>query len=388
MNATILLKCANLRINGEASIVMRYYENKRQTEINLGISIMPSDWDASKARVKKKHNLSCTHNLLIDSALNKANEIIFQAKLVGRSVSVDDFRAMYIQPEKSFLLLKYIDTMIAELTSMKIITDESANMYRTVRKHIEAMQPGTTFEECAKLEYINKFEKYLIGQNIEKNGRAKYHVTLKSIFNKAIRADMMTLNPYTKFTIRTEKTKVVYLERHELVKLEALRQANTLSVPMAITLNAYLFACYTGLRYSDISQLEHSDIVSIPTLGTMRKALSFRIQKTKEYITIPLSVQALAIIDQSRFAGAKLIPITANAVVNRHLKVIAEQAGIKKGLHFHTARHTFATISLSLGADLKTISKLLGHSRVTTTEIYAQVMDRTRFAAIDSWAQL
>ena len=126
----------------------------------------------------------------------------------------------------------------------------------------------------------------------------------------------------------------------------------------------------------------------MPTLGTMRKALSFRIQKTKEYITIPLSVQALAIIDQSRFAGAKLIPITANAVVNRHLKVIAEQAGIKKGLHFHTARHTFATISLSLGADLKTISKLLGHSRVTTTEIYAQVMDRTRFAAIDSWAKL
>lgn len=145
--------------------------------------------------------------------------------------------------------------------------------------------------------------------------------------------------------------------------------------------HAFLFACFTGLRISDISRLRWGDIRE----GHQGTYITLEMQKTKEVISLKLNKNALRwlpavsgeknerVFELPRFLGS----------VNGRLKKWAARAGVDKNVSFHTSRHTFATFELSLGADLYVVSKLLGHANISTTQIYADIIDRRRDEAVD-----
>ena len=145
---------------------------------------------------------------------------------------------------------------------------------------------------------------------------------------------------------------------------------------------AYLFSCYCGLRISDIENLKWGDII--------RDGEQYRIQivmqKTREPLYLPLSKQALRWIPERGEASDEDNVFNSLPVRNWGNLIIkewAKDAGITKHLSYHTARHTFATMMLTLGADLYTTSKLLGHTKVATTEIYAKIVNSKKDEAVN-----
>ena len=145
---------------------------------------------------------------------------------------------------------------------------------------------------------------------------------------------------------------------------------------------AFLFSCFTGLRKSDILSLTWKEIIH----DGPRTLIYKRIQKTQRWLSLPLSGRAMQWLPQRETwmdADRKIFETMSNASLSTHLKLWAERAGIcAKSISFHTARHTFATLELSLGADLYTVSKLLGHTNISTTQIYAKVVDKQKERAV------
>ncbi|SHJ58396.1 Phage integrase family protein [Arenibacter nanhaiticus] len=143
--------------------------------------------------------------------------------------------------------------------------------------------------------------------------------------------------------------------------------------------NIFLFSCYTGLSYIDIKELMTNQMV----LGNDENYWLFtKRAKTNEIVKIPLLPKARAIIEKysdemAHHPGGKLLPVLSNQKTNSYLKVITKACNIHKNITFHDARHTFATtVTLSNGVPIETVSKLLGHTKLTTTQIYARVLEK------------
>ena len=148
---------------------------------------------------------------------------------------------------------------------------------------------------------------------------------------------------------------------------------------------AFLFACLTGLRWCDIYKLKWNEIVKN---GNSYK-LIFRQQKTQSVEYFPLSSQAVDLIgepgksEEKVFAGLRY---TTDAYYK--LQKWGIQAGIEKQMTFHKARHTFATMLLNNGTDIYTVSKLLGHRFLKTTQIYAKIVDSRKLEAVNNIPQI
>lgn len=142
----------------------------------------------------------------------------------------------------------------------------------------------------------------------------------------------------------------------------------------------FLFSCFTGLRLSDVRNLKWSDI---------RNGVIFlRQHKTKEFVQVPVGKNAQKFLRENDSEKVFHDFPTCEAWHNDKIREWAAKAGIKKRISFHVARHTFATLTLANGADLFTVSKLLGHTKITTTQIYAKVLDEGRKKAVDAIPEL
>lgn len=206
-----------------------------------------------------------------------------------------------------------------------------------------------------------------------------YYRILNGALNAAVRAEIIKVNPFTKINnsdkIRLPESKRSYMTIEEVKALIATPMKNE------AVKHAYLFSCFCGLRVSDIIGLKWKDVFI--DRGQYRLAVSM--QKTKEPIYLPLSPEALKWMPErgDKMAEDHVFDLPNPSMMNLLIKPWAKAAGIDKRFTFHTARHTFATMMLTLGADLYTTSKLLGHSNVKTTQIYAKIVDSKKVEAVN-----
>lgn len=207
-----------------------------------------------------------------------------------------------------------------------------------------------------------------------------YYRCLNSALNAAVRADVILENPFNKIS-DVDKIKLPESQREYLTIDEVKTLIKTDCKSEAVK-RIYLFSCYCGLRISDIEDLTWGDIVKDGEQYRIEK----QIIKTKNSLYLPLSKQALKWIPERNGAGAEDHVFTGQPSQcrgNLILKDWAKAAGITKKVSFHTGRHTFATMMLTLGADLYTTSKLLGHTDVSTTQIYAKIVDSKKVEAVN-----
>ena len=139
---------------------------------------------------------------------------------------------------------------------------------------------------------------------------------------------------------------------------------------------AYLFSCFCGLRLGDVISLKWESI----TNDGGRWKIGIVASKNQRVLHIPLSAQAMKWMPDR--TGEFVFPTLTRQAVLRHLKNWAKAAGITKTVTFHTSRHTFATMLLTLGTDIYTVSKMLGHSSVKPTQIYARIIDEAKDNAV------
>jgi len=216
--------------------------------------------------------------------------------------------------------------------------------------------------------FFEGFKKYLLDR-VSPNSAKTYLGKVQTVMNQAVRENMLPVNTAQGVRIRKVQSLPKFLTLEEVRALAKCPYRNEQVKA------AFLFSCFTGLRWSDVGAL---------TWDKVREGyLEFRQLKTGEQERIPLGEEAKRILAAQPHDGSDEVfhPPTL-WVVNRNLKQWAKSAGVNKHISFHTARHTFATLSLSAGIDLYTTSKLLGHRSIQTTEIYAKVVDERKQKAV------
>lgn len=215
------------------------------------------------------------------------------------------------------------------------------------------------------------------GKPIAASTRNTYYQIFNGALNAAVRAKRLLKNPFNEMD-KTEKPKMPESVRSYMT-IEEVRALIATPMQDERVKNAYLFSCFCGLRISDIRRLKWKDVF----VDNGQYRLAVAMQKTKEPIYLPLSAEALKWMPErgDKTADDHVFKLPPN--VNQLLKPWAEAAGISKHFTFHTSRHTFATMMLTLGADLYTTSKLLGHTTVTMTQVYAKIINQKKDDAVN-----
>jgi integrase len=226
-------------------------------------------------------------------------------------------------------------------------------------------------------QWLEQFRQYLItkkGANektLSPNSQKLYLSKLKSALICAYKEEITPTDLSLKIqSIKGEKTKRVSLTQSELQAL-----ANT-PCKYDLTKRASLFAALTGARHSDIKKLTWSEI-TVDDSGQAR--LEYRQQKTKDLVSNKISEQVLALCGERGQPDSLVFPnLVRTEHINEQIRPWVKAAGITKRISFHCFRHTFATLQISGGTDLYVVSKLLGHSNITTTQLYTDVEDEKK----------
>ncbi len=222
--------------------------------------------------------------------------------------------------------------------------------------------------------FLKDFEVYLREKGNGINTVAKHLRQLRTLVNEAINQGYIHADayPFRKFKIKQEKGRHEFLTPDELKKLENLEVHD---LKLRHVLDAFLFCCYVGLRFSDFCQLTPSNFIRV----NGKRWLHFKSIKTGIELRLPLHLlfegKALAILDRNCIT--EFASLGSNSEVNKALSVITSMARIKKHVTYHTVRHTCATLLIHQGVPITTVQKLLGHTSVKTTEIYSEILSST-----------
>lgn len=257
-------------------------------------------------------------------------------------------------------------------------TIKSAHTYRCAREHVkrflsERLRLSDIPFSALDRSFIDKFDLYLrTERQLSPNTIVLYMSRLHTVINKAIAAGIITADPFAGYEPPRPERKRRYLTREELRRL----MTTPLPSPrLYLVRDLFLFSCYTGISYGDMCRLTTVNLETAEDGTTWIKATR---EKTNVEFEIPLLDLPRHIINKYRdiMPDDRLLPMYGNSELNKGLKLLAAACGIDRKLTFHMARHTYATeITLSHGVPMETVSRMLGHSRVDTAQIYAQVTD-------------
>ncbi len=284
-----------------------------------------------------------------------------------------------------------LSTLLRTYTEWKEQTGHSISVVRNIRnveRHIRFFNDKEVLLAEVDTDYLRRFIHYLACEAKEQR-----HGGLRPLCHTTSRLYLRILSSTMRFALRRgyiQQNPLESLERDDYKSISGGQRQRTyltidevkrlIATPTrCVTIKrAFLFACFTGLRISDLSQLRWKDI---HTSGK-DVSLSIQMKKTRRCVCIPLSTNALRWLPTRR-ESTKVFPLPSHlGAVNAPLKTWVRKAGIDKTVTFHTSRHTFATMEITLGADLYVVSKLLGHSSITTTQIYADIVDSKRIEAV------
>lgn len=229
------------------------------------------------------------------------------------------------------------------------------------------------------IDWLRSSCKTAWGKPVSPKTAHSYYTTLRTALNEAVREKLIESNPWYKLEM-TEKIKVPESKRDFLTIEEIKRMIATPFFNEQVR-QAYLFSCFCGLRISDIRKLRWRDI----SMSGGQWLVSVVMTKTTNPVYIPLSSQAVKWLPERKGSAPEDLvygdlPNASNLCVN--LKNWADKAGVKKNVTFHTARHSCAVLLLTLGADIYTVSKILGHRSVRATQVYAKIVDKKKDDAV------
>jgi len=240
--------------------------------------------------------------------------------------------------------------------------------------HLKKFTKGSVKFNAIDEKWLEDFKRYLLKSLNAQNSAHTYFSKINAALNQSVRDKILLRNPANNVRkIGIKEIEKTYLTLEELEKLAKTKCDND------EVKRAFLFCCFTGLRYGDVKELTWESIKG--------DSIQFRQKKTQGYEYLPLSKTAKEIIQTKlKIVNLPTKKIFNLPVISYTIKVIkkwCKYAGIKKNVSTHTARHSFATLSLTSGIDLYTVSKLLGHKDISTTQVYAKIIDQKKRDAID-----
>lgn len=240
----------------------------------------------------------------------------------------------------------------------------------------EWVQGFKDYLENEAVAWGHDFRKRIKDKPLARNSKLSYFNKLRACLNQAIEEGIILTNPMRGIDgFKPEEGTRMYLTLDEVRKLAATE----CEYPQIKA--AFLFSCLTGLRRSDVLRLTWGDVHK---QGEFTRII-FRQKKTSGQEYLDISPQAAELMGERGLPDEHVFTdIHSPSCTNNTLKLWVAKAGINKTITFHCGRHTFATLMLDIGTDIYTVSKLLGHRDLSTTQIYAKVMDKNKQAAVAS----
>lgn len=272
------------------------------------------------------------------------------------------------------------DKVLLLPTFDKFRKGRNSNIYGTLSMHLHTICPEGMKVAQIKEKWVIDFVRYLRGKNISDNSISEYLALFRVFWGWCVRKGIVVGNPFEGVQLNTQQAVREYLTLEELQQLASTPTKYKVREP-------FLFSCFTGLRFSDIKALRWSDVEQFGG----RTRIVFRQKKTKAQEYMDLNAQAVALMGVRKENTAFIFDVGKaqnTGVINRQLRIWAKSAGINKYITFHCARHTFATMLLTLGTDIYVVSKLLGHTDISTTQIYAKIVDKRKQEAVDRIPQM
>lgn len=373
--------------NGKAPIFARITINKQRCEVSVKKSVPLRDWDNRKGIVKswkdeyKNLNsfLEQVRTILVEhyQDLVVENEEITPAAVKNRFLGLDD---------SGYSLLELFDYHNDQM--QKVLKWGTLKNYFTTKKYMVLFLDAHLKRKDIPLtllnyRFISEFENFLRNYQpldhhkpLGNNGVMKHLERLRKVITLAVKMEWINKNPFSSYRLKFKKVNRECLTGEELQKLE---NKNIEIQRLRYVRDLFVFSCYTGLTYGDVMRLSPANLK--PGIDGELWIFTQR-EKTDNPVPVPLLPKANVIIEEYRqhpksVSRGTIFPLISNQNLNAYLKEIADICAIGKHLTFHLARHTFATtVTLNNGVPIESVSKMLGHSKLTTTQIYAKVLEK------------
>jgi len=337
-----------------------YYKGKRKVEY-LGLHLNPNP------KTQQERNLNKETKQLAHSVWAK-RQVEFQSGIYGFT-DLSKLNASFI---------KYFELLVEKRYS----SDGNYGNWNSALLHLkEFASNDVKFSEIDN-QWLENFKTYLAnakkknGEKLSANSQSSYFNKVRAALKQAIRDGIILKNPAENIAgIKEEETK------REFLTLEEVKALAKTECEIPVLKQAFLFSCLTGLRFSDIQKLVWGEIQHSKENGYF---IRFKQKKTKGQETLPISDNAYSLLGERQgnddivFVGLEYSDSN-----NYKLRTWMLKAGIGRKITFHAGRHTFATLQLTLGTDIYTVSKLLGHKSLKTTEIYARIIDQKKTDAVN-----
>ena len=252
---------------------------------------------------------------------------------------------------------------------------------------LQDFAPNATMQDIDKkwvlsfidwLQFGYTITRYGEKTRLKPNSADKKWRTFSFVMKEAVKEGIIGTNPCEQIDrqdkIKTENDTREYLTAEELQRLNKSTHIDE------ATKQVFFFMCFCGLRISDVKKLRWGDVRQ----EGGQVFLHITMQKTQKPLILPLSNIALHYLPkrENKTTNEPIFTLPHESYMNRRLKLWAYTAKVNKKVTLHVARHTFATLMLTEGSDLYTVSKLLGHGNVATTQIYAKIIDKKRNEAV------
>ena len=367
---------------GKAPILARINVNGEVVHFSTKFRIFPDRWNSADGRTlhltKEEKNIDAMLDDYRALVITRYNEMV----LGGAMVTAAKIKQSVLNlDEKSVKLLDVCDKFIEDyhqLVLSKAVTRCTYQRYVLTRQRIAEFMAGRYGVDDLPLADINHsfikgFDLHNRNQHAAANNTAARFVKhFRTMFNLALHNGWARTDPFTNYKIHFEKVNRGFLTQEEIDRISSREFTNK---RLVVVRDMFLFSVYTGLAYIDVRSLTQNNI-QYRADGTVWIVTAR--QKTNIPVHVMLLDTPLAIIEKYGGLGKKgrLLPIPSNQKVNDYLKEIAALCEIEKNLSYHLARHTFATtITLANGVPIETVSKILGHTSIKTTQIYARITD-------------
>ena len=352
--------------NGNKSLFLDIYDNGIRKREYLKLYLIPEKSEAAKEA-------------------NEKTMAIAETIRAERVISIQAGRSMFFDARKE-ARISFADYMADEIKRMqKVRTKDYIRRYKCGEGWVRRYDDKTLLCDINR-QWVQGFIGFLSvaegkhGRRLNQNTIHEYLIYIANMLNIAVREGLIPSNP-TKSLSAGDRPKK-YDSIKEYLTLEEVKKM--MDCPSPGSYNnircAFLFACFCGLRYSDIEQLRWKHIRKTKEGLVIDKKL----QKTQNTVGIPLNKTAESLLPKRQGEDDRVFKLPKSmSTVEIYIKIWSEFAGIDKHVTFHTSRHTFSVNLLAKGGDIYTLSKLLGHKRVSTTQIYAEIVDENKRKAVE-----
>lgn len=374
--------------NGIAPIYIRITIDGKRTEISTKKSIEPDKWNSNSQSVKGNNEEARKINQHLRLLIGEIEKIHFKLSqedyIPTPELIKQKLQSTEEKPKHKTILeaFDYHNLKMEETVNIGNMSLKTLVRYRISKNKIESfIKFNYKLKDMAlpdiRLSFATDFEHYLLTvDRIHKNTAHKYIKILKKIMNMSVGLDWITSNPLNQFKCSYQNPEIEILNQDEINKI----MNKKISIPRLDEVrDVFIFCCYTGFAYSDVYEFDNNAI----TIGLDGEYwLNKNRQKTGTKESVPLLPIPLQIIQKYKnhpycVKNNKMLPVNSNQRYNAYLKEIADICHINKKITTHIARHTFATtITLANGVPIESVSSMLGHTSIRTTQIYAKVVEQ------------